>query len=100
MGYLEDHNLEGFEWDEGNSYKSWLKHGITNDEAEQAFSNRPFYSYSDVLHSGTEERKIIISKTDAGKMVFISFTTRGRKVRVISSRRMGHKESDKLNEAA
>lgn len=100
MGYLEDHNLEGFEWDEGNSYKSWLKHGVSNEEAEQVFSNRPFYTYPDIQHSGNEKRTVIIGKTDVGRMVFISFTTRGRKARIISSRWMGRVESDKFNEAA
>jgi uncharacterized protein len=99
MGYLEDHELEGFEWDEGNSYKSWLKHGVSNAEAEQVYSNRPFYVYPDVLHSASEERKLIIGKTNADKAVFISFTHRNRRVRVISSRWMGRRERKRFNES-
>jgi uncharacterized protein len=99
MGYLEEHNLEGFEWDEGNSYKSWLTHGVTNDEAEQVFSNAPFYTYPDLVHSASEERTIIMGKTDSGKAVLISFTHRGRKVRAISSRWMGRRDRKKFNEA-
>jgi len=26
-----------FEWDEGNSTKSWIKHKVSTDEQEQAF---------------------------------------------------------------
>jgi uncharacterized DUF497 family protein len=99
MGYLQEHNLEGFDWDDGNSFKSLLEHGVTNDEAEQVFSNRPFYTYPDQIHSAHEERKIIMGKTDAGKAVLISFTLRGRKVRPISSRWMGRRDRKKFNEA-
>ncbi|HWF45087.1 MAG TPA: BrnT family toxin [Candidatus Kapabacteria bacterium] len=99
MGYLEDHHLEGFEWDEGNSYKSWLKHGVSNSEAEQVFSNKPFYFYGDNIHSSNEERKIIMGKTDTGRAVLISFTHRGQKVRVISSRWMGRRDRKRFNEA-
>ncbi len=99
MGYLQEHDLEGFDWDEGNSYKSFLDHGVTNDEAEQVFSNRPFYTYRDAIHSENEDRKIIMGKTDAGKAVLVSFTLRGRKVRPISSRWMGRRDRNKFNEA-
>ncbi len=99
MGYLEEHHLEGFEWDEGNSYKSWLKHGVSNAEAEQVFSNKPFFTFRDDMHSGREDRTIIMGKTDAGKAVLISFTHRGRNVRVISSRWMGRRDRKRFNEA-
>ncbi len=99
MSYLQEQSLEGFEWDEGNTHKSWLKHGISNAEAEQVFSNNPYYIYPDQIHSAGEERSIIIGKTDAGRMVFISFTVRTSKVRIISSRWMGTEEMEKFNEA-
>jgi len=30
-----------FEWDEGNSYKNWHKHGVEREEAEQVFAKKP-----------------------------------------------------------
>ena len=28
---------DGFEWDEGNRYKNWLSHSVSESEAEEAF---------------------------------------------------------------
>jgi uncharacterized DUF497 family protein len=36
---LREDEWEGFEWDEGNSTKNWLKHGITISECEEVFMN-------------------------------------------------------------
>ena len=33
--------ITGFNWDEGNSAKTWQRHGVTQAEAEQVFLNRP-----------------------------------------------------------
>ena len=35
------HKLTGFQWDNGNVEKNWLKHGVTNAESEQVFFNDP-----------------------------------------------------------
>ena len=43
MGVLDDvfRDLEGFEWDAGNSAKNWRRHQVTQAEAEQTLLNRP-----------------------------------------------------------
>ncbi len=30
-------NVAGFDWDDGNRDKNWLKHQVANTEAEEAF---------------------------------------------------------------
>lgn len=47
-------DVEGFQWDEGNSSKNWARHGISQTEAEQVVLNRPVVVVGDVAHSGTE----------------------------------------------
>ena len=85
---------EGFEWDKGNSSKSWLKHGVTPGEAEQAFFNEPSVLWADQKHSGQEDRFLVLGYTDQGRLLFIVFTVRKNLVRVISARNMNKKERD------
>jgi uncharacterized protein len=82
----------GFEWDKGNLDKSLEKHGISPNEAEEAFNNDPLLLNRDLKHSGGEMRYIALGKTDVRKMLFISFTIRKKKVRIISARKMNKKE--------
>jgi uncharacterized protein len=84
--------FDGFEWDEGNSDKSRRKHRVTIEECEQVFANTPILFLEDVKHSQDEERFIAMGKTDKGKKLFIVFTPRHGKVRVISGRPMDKKE--------
>jgi len=80
-------NLE-FEWDEGNVNKSWLKHSVSWQEAEQVFINDPIILRLDKRHSLNEKRYSCFGKSNSGRYLFVSFTVRGNKVRVISARPM------------
>ena len=80
-----------FEWDSGNQAKSLKKHGISSQEAEEAFF-RPKLVLPDQSHSKTESRFVMYGQTDKGKILFISFTIRNKRVRVISARPADKKE--------
>lgn len=80
-----------FEWDKGNQAKSFVKHRITNPEAEEVFLNFNII-LEDLQHSSKEQRFIILGKCDNGKMIFSCFTVRANKVRIISSRLSNQKE--------
>lgn len=83
----------GFEWDEGNVEKNWDKHKVSTIECEQIFFNRPLLLYDDTKHSAKENRMYVLGKTDAGRLLFIAFTVRDKKlIRVISARNMSQKE--------
>ena len=49
-------SIKAFEWDEGNSRKSAVRHGVTQAEAEQVFFNEPMLLLEDVKHSRDEPR--------------------------------------------
>ena len=83
---------DGFDWDEGNSSKSWLKHGISQAQCEQVFRNRPLFIAPDEKHSELEERGNALGTSDDGTMIQVAFTMRGTKIRPISTRRMNRKE--------
>ena len=82
----------GFQWDAGNSDKSWIKHGVSRAEAEQAFFNQPLVVDFDESHSRDEERFFVLGQTNAGRLLFEAFTIRGELIRVISARDMNQTE--------
>lgn len=89
---LDLSKITGFEWDKGNSDKSYLKHGISQNEAEQVFLDEYLFFQDDVKHSTEEERFIGTGKTTKSKILFTVFTIRGTKIRVISARIANQKE--------
>lgn len=81
-----------FEWDKGNIDKNLTKHDVTNQEAEEVFSNRPLLLNEDKNHSSQEVRYQALGETHQKRLLFVSFTTRSQKVRLISFRDMNIKE--------
>jgi uncharacterized DUF497 family protein len=86
--------IDGFDWDEGNARKSVEKHDVSQGEAEQIFFNDPLLIVEDVGHSVRELRLHALGRTDAGRLLHVTFTLRGggRLIRVISARTMHRKE--------
>ncbi|HET9136597.1 MAG TPA: BrnT family toxin [Candidatus Kapabacteria bacterium] len=82
----------GFDWDEANIGKNWIKHKVSPDEVEQVFFNKPLLLLDDEKHSNKEQRFIAMGKTDAGRLLFISWTLRNNMIRAISCRPMHSKE--------
>ncbi len=84
--------IVGFDWDKGNINKNWIKHKIKNEECEQIFFNQPLIIYPDAKHSEKEKRLYALGKTIDNKLLFISFTIRNNRLRIISARKMNTKE--------
>jgi uncharacterized DUF497 family protein len=82
----------GFEWDEGNRYKNWISHGVSEVEAEEAFVSRPLLLLDDDKHSQFEDRYAVLGKTKKNRTLFVAFTIRKDKIRVISARDMSEKD--------
>jgi len=82
----------GFQWDEGNADKNWLRHRVTRAECEQVFFNRPLVVAEDTRHSAAEPRFYALGETDAGRTLFLVFAIRGELVRVISARDASRRE--------
>lgn len=90
MNFLS--NLDGFEWDDSNRTKNWVKHQVSTAECEEVFFNLPLLLANDVQHSQEEQRFYVLGHTNAERTLFISFTIRRNKIRVISARDMSRKE--------
>lgn len=90
--YIKLRECIGFDWDKHNINKNWEKHHVTPVESEQIFFNNPLIVADDIKHSKSETRYYALGKTDRDRKLFISFTIRNSKIRVISARDMSRKE--------
>ncbi len=85
-------NVDGFQWDAGNLEKNWFQHGVSPLECEEIFFNQPLVMQRDTKHSSDEERYYVLGRTDSDRYLFVAFTIRNNKIRVISARDMNRKE--------
>lgn len=81
----------GFKWDKDNIEKNWLKHKVSPIECEQIFFNKALVA-EDLKHSQREKRYYALGLTDDKRLLFVSFTIRRDRIRVISARDMSKKE--------
>ena len=82
-----------FDWDEGNDQKNRIRHNVSIMEAEDIFFDSNRLILDDIKHSSdAEQRFILIGYNKQRRMLFIIFTIRGKKVRIISARDTNRKE--------
>ena len=67
---------------------------MSQSEAEQPFFSSPLLMLQDTRHSQGEPRFHFLGKTESGRLLHITFTTRveGKKIRVISAGDMNRRE--------
>ena len=82
----------GFDWDEANARKNWDRHRVTPEEAEDVFFHEPLVVRSDLRHSKGEKRYYALGRTNAERWLFLAFTVRRGRIRVISVRDMNRNE--------
>lgn len=88
---LLDEGLFEFEWDAGNVGKNG-KHGVSDSESEEVFFDSDKMILKDILHSHAEERLILLGNTKKKRLLFVAFTRRKNRVRIISARDVNKKE--------
>ena len=84
--------ITGFDWDDGNRDKNYLKHNVRNGECEDIFFNQPLVIVGDTTHSKKEKRYAAFGITDGGRKLMIVFTIRAKLIRIICARDMNAKE--------
>ena len=97
---LDIDSLDGFEWDEGNLTKNWDRRQVSSAECEEVFLNVPLVLADDVMHSAHEARYYALGQTNNGRLLFIAFTVRATRIRVISARLMSGKERRVYDQAS
>ncbi len=81
-----------FEWDDAKARANLRKHGISFDDASTAFYDALSVTIPDPDHSAGERRFLLIGVTLTGRLVVVSHTDRGRRIRIINARRATRRE--------
>jgi hypothetical protein len=87
-----------FEWDPKKARLNVKIHGITFYEASTAFRDPLSETIEDPLHSGGEERFVLIGRSIAGRLLVIVHSARGDRIRIISARLATNKERFRYEE--
>jgi uncharacterized DUF497 family protein len=81
-----------FEWHQDKAALNKKKHGVTFEEAATVFGDPLAAIFDDVIHSEEEQREIIIGHSVKSRLLLVSFTERGKAIRIISARRATKQE--------
>jgi uncharacterized protein len=81
-----------FEWDPHKDRVNRLKHGVGFDEACTVFDDPHALTIHDKEHSRNEDRYVIVGSSNAGRLLVVSHTDRGDRIRIISARRASPRE--------
>jgi uncharacterized protein len=69
-----------------------MQHQVSQGEAEQVFFNRPLVVVEGEQRTECTRRYYALGQTDARRLLFIVFTIRADRIRVISARPMSRRE--------
>ena len=75
-----------FEWDEQKAEQNLKKHGVSFREASEVFSDPLSAIIPDTTHSARENRFLTIGQSINGQILFVVFTEREERIRIISAR--------------
>jgi uncharacterized protein len=75
-----------FEWDPVKAESVSRKHGITFEDAATVFADPFAITIPDLLHSIDEDRYVTIGATQRNRVLVVSHTPRGSRIRLITAR--------------
>ncbi len=80
------YHLQGieFEWNDGKARINATKHGVTFEEAAEAFLD-PFYQQGEASGAG-ERREFLLGYSMSQRMLLVIHVERAERVRIISAR--------------
>lgn len=86
-----------FEWDDTKAAENLRKHGLSFSEATRVFDDPMTLDWEDVTAEG-EQRFNKIGIAD-GRVIQVTYTSRGDNIRIISARRATRREARLYHEA-
>jgi uncharacterized DUF497 family protein len=88
-----------FEWDPQKAVGNFRKHGVSFAEAGTIFGDDLAITVPDPDHSLDEERYITVGWSNQRRLLMVSHTDRGNRVRIISARELTKSERKEYEEA-
>ncbi|MEP7128722.1 MAG: BrnT family toxin [Chitinophagales bacterium] len=84
-----------FQWDDGNINKSWMKHGVSVEEAESIWLDNGHKIVVSRITTSNELRFVCVGMSDESRLLSVIFTFRnGNLIRPISARPSNKKEKE------
>ena len=81
-----------FEWDPAKEKEDIRKHSVSFHEAGTVFGDPLSWTFPDPDHSVGERRYLTFGLSSKGKTLIVSHTDRGKKIRLISARKVTRRE--------
>ena len=81
-----------FEWDGEKAAANLKKHKVSFREATTVFGDPLSLTISDPDHSDTERRFVYVGRSHRGRLLVVSYTERGERIRIINARRANRSE--------
>jgi len=75
-----------FEWDDAKAARNWGDHGISFAMAREAFDDAFAIEWIDTRHAADEQRLGMLGMVE-NRLLFVAYTLRGERIRIISARR-------------
>ena len=76
---------DAFEWDDVKAAWNWRKHDISFEMARQAFKDLFAIEWDDDGQDEGEDRFVIVGMVE-DRPLFVSYTLRGDRIRIVSAR--------------
>jgi hypothetical protein len=77
---------DDFEWDDAKAASNWRDHAVSFEMAREAFRDVFAVEWLDAGQDPSEERCAMIAMVE-GRLLFVAYTTRGERIRIISEGR-------------
>jgi uncharacterized DUF497 family protein len=84
----------GFEWDKGKAEVNLHAHGVSFDLAATVFKDPFAVERLDDREDYGEERFVLIGMAEGNVVLFVAYTERDERIRIISARRATQDEQD------
>jgi uncharacterized DUF497 family protein len=75
-----------FDWDENKARLNFTNHGVSFDEAKTIFDDPLYVDFFDPDHSDSENRYLRFGMSGRHRLLLVSYTERGDRIRIISAR--------------
>ncbi len=83
-----------FEWDEAKAEANWKAHGVRFELAKTVFRDPFAIEWRDDREEYGEERFVILGMAEGQVPLFVAYTEREERIRIISARRATQYEQD------
>ena len=75
-----------FEWDDDKAARNWRDHAVTFEMARDVFRDPLAVEWQDLDRGALDERYAILGSVE-GRILFVGYTIRGERMRIITARR-------------